>query len=110
MAHQYIGEKIYLILDNARYQKCQIVQQTAQKLNIRLVYLPAYSPNLNLIERLWRFTKKKILYNKFYRSFDEFKIAITDCFDNMKNNDCNHELNSLLTLNFQSFDMLQTNP
>lgn len=110
LAHQYVGEKIYLILDNARYQKCQIVQQTAQKLNIRLVYLPAYSPNLNLIERLWRFTKKKILYNKFYSSFDEFKIAITDCFDNMKNNDCKHELNSLLTLNFQSFDMLQTNP
>ena len=110
LADQYVGERIYLILDNARYQKCQLVFETAQKLNIQLVYLPAYSPNLNLIERLWRFTKKKVLYNKFYSSFDEFKNAIATCLNRVKNSDYKSELNSLLTLKFQTFDMLQINP
>ncbi len=110
LAQQYVGEQIYLILDNARYQKCQLVFETAQRLNIKLIYLPPYSPNLNLIERLWRFTKKKVLYNKFYSSFDEFKNAISLCFDKMKKSEYNNELSSLLTLKFQTFRMLQTNP
>lgn len=49
---------ITLVLDNARYQKCQSVFDKAATLGIELLYLPAYSPNLNLIERLWRFVKK----------------------------------------------------
>ena len=52
------GRPITLILDNARYQKCQSVASKAKELNIELLYLPPYSPNLNLIERLWRFVKK----------------------------------------------------
>jgi transposase len=110
LAQQYIGERIYLILDNARYQKCQLVYEAAQRLNIKLIFLPPYSPNLNLIERLWRFTKKKVLYNKFYSSFDEFKNAISNCLDKMKNSEYKNELSSLLTLKFQTFCMLQTNP
>ncbi|MBN2571722.1 MAG: IS630 family transposase [Ignavibacteriales bacterium] len=110
LASQYVGERIVLILDNARYQKCQLVTDMAIQLNIKLVYLPAYSPNFNLIERLWRFTKKKVLYNKFYSSFDDFKNAINDCLDRIKKHDYKTELNSLLTLKFQTFDMLQTNP
>ena len=51
---------VYLVLDNARYQKCACVQELAQSLKINLVYLPSYSPNLNLIERLWRFTKTEL--------------------------------------------------
>lgn len=54
-----LGMPITLVLDNARYQKCNIVTALALKLNIELLYLPAYSPNLNLIERLWKFVKKK---------------------------------------------------
>jgi len=110
LANQYVDERIYLILDNARYQKCKFVFETVQKLNIQLEFLPPYSPNLNLIERLGRFTKKKVLYNKFYSSFDEFKNAITTCLNSVKNSDYKSELNSLLSLNFQSFDMLQINP
>ena len=53
---------ITLVLDNARYQKCRIVQGLAETLDIELLYLPAYSPNLNLIERLWKFVKTKCLY------------------------------------------------
>jgi transposase len=55
-----------VVLDNARYQRCAIVQATARALDIELLYLPTYSPNLNLIERLWKFTKKKSLVSKYY--------------------------------------------
>ncbi len=51
----------------------------AKELGIHLLFLPPYSPNLNLIERLWKFTKKKCLYNQYYESFDRFKEAIDDC-------------------------------
>ena len=51
---------ITLVLDNARYQKCALVFEKAQALNIELLYLPPYSPNLNLIERLWKFVKKAV--------------------------------------------------
>ena len=54
--------QIILVLDNARYQKCRIVQEVAETLDIELLYLPAYSPNLNLIERLCKFVKTKCLY------------------------------------------------
>ncbi len=51
---------ITLVLDNARYQKCKLVMKLAATLNIELLYLPSYSPNLNLIERLWKFVKKSV--------------------------------------------------
>jgi transposase len=93
---------ITLILDNARYQKCKIVFELAKSLNIDLVYLPSYSPNLQLIERLWKFVKKTCLYSKYYADFESFKKAISDCLahthDLYKN-----ELDSLLTLKFQTF-------
>ncbi len=73
-----LGMPITLVLDNARYQKCNIVTALALQLNIELLYLPAYSPNLNLIERLWKFVKKKVLYSKYYPNFSEFRNAITD--------------------------------
>jgi transposase len=58
LAACHIDGAITLILDNAKYQKCCIVTVLAQELNIDLLYLPPYSPNLNLIERLWRYVKK----------------------------------------------------
>lgn len=109
LAKEYVGEKIYIILDNARYQRCQLVFDTAQQLGIRLFFLPPYSPNLNLIERLWKFTKKKILYNKYYPCFDEFKNAIESYMNNLKNGNYYDELKSLLRLKFQTYE-LQNNP
>ena len=93
---------ITLVLDNARYQKCAVVAAHAQALNIELLYLPPYSPNLNLIERLWKFVKKQCLYSIFYPDFQSFKAAITDC---LAQSHTTHKaaLDSLLTLNFQSF-------
>ena len=50
----------------------------AASLQIELLYLPAYSPNLNLIERLWKFVKKTCLYSTYYANFHDFKQAISD--------------------------------
>jgi transposase len=70
------GKKIHIIWDNVRYQYAKAVREEAKKLGIRLVYLPGYSPNLNLIERYWGFLKKKVLVNKHYETFEQFKTAI----------------------------------
>jgi len=93
---------ITLILDNARYQKCQSVANKAKKLNIELLYLPAYSPNLNLIERLWRFVKKQVLYSKHYDRFDTFRNSINNCISELSTRFKN-EMQSLMTMNFQLF-------
>lgn len=94
---------IVLILDNARYQKCECVRLMARTLNIELLYLPAYSPNLNLIERLWKFVKKKCLYSIYYADFNTFSKAIATCLDHTHDT-YKGELDSLLTLNFQTFE------
>ena len=73
------GRSITLVLDNARYQKCQSVFDKAKVLGIELQYLPAYSPNLNLIERLWRFVKTQVLYSTHYNTFAAFKDSIDAC-------------------------------
>ncbi len=94
---------VTLILDNARYQKCSIVIDTAKRLGIELLYLPPYSPNLNLIERLWKFVKKKCLYSVYYDHFTHFKQAISDCLL-QTHSTYQEELDSLLALNFQTFE------
>jgi transposase len=93
---------IKIVLDNARYQHCLLVEQCAKQLNITLLFLPSYSPNLNIIERLWKFTKKKVLYAKYYDSPGKFHDAITTFFQTANQN-FNSELNTLLTLKFQFF-------
>lgn len=93
---------ITLVLDNARYQRCRLVMDLAAKLGIELLFLPSYSPNLNLIERLWKLTKKECLYSKYYKNFNDFSGAISGFLTNMH---LTHQkkLNSLLTLKFQLF-------
>ena len=96
------GRPITLVLDNARYQKCQSVTNKAKELNIELLYLPPYSPNLNLIERLWRFVKKQVLYSKHYDRFDTFRNSINTCISELGTRFKN-EMQSLMTMNFQLF-------
>jgi transposase len=103
LAAQHPGIPLTLVLDNARYQKCALVLNLAQQLNIRLLYLPAYSPNLNLIERLWKYTKRQCLNGKYYTSFVEFQTAILDCLNRM-HSDYRKDMTTLLTRNFQLFD------
>lgn len=93
---------ITLVLDNAKYQKCRLVQDYAKSLGIELCYLPSYSPQLNLIERFWRFVRNECLYSKYYANFADFKAAISNCITTA-NTDKKEKLDSLLTLNFQSF-------
>jgi transposase len=91
-----------LVLDNAKYQRCYYVISYARELDIELLFLPGYSPNLNLIERLWKFVKKKCLYSEYYDNFGSFKSAIVGCLSDLptKHKD---ELQNLLTLKFQTF-------
>jgi transposase len=98
-----LSTPITLVLDNARYQRCQLVLERARQLGIELLFLPPYSPNLNLIERLWRFVRKECLYNTYYEHFDAFKQAITQCLTETTGR---HQttLNRLLTLEFQTFE------
>lgn len=91
-------KKILYILDNASYHHAKDVKTLAAELGITLVYLPGYSPNLNPIERLWKFFKKKVLYNTCYPSFDEFKVAVREFFRGIRRH--RHELETLLTDNF----------
>jgi len=73
--------RITVVLDNVKYQRCEIVKEYAGNIGIELLFLPTYSPNLNLIERLWKYLKKKCLYSKYYENFKDFKQAIIDCLE-----------------------------
>lgn len=98
------GIPIYVVLDNARYQHCAFVKAWAIALGIELVFLPPYSPNLNLIERLWKYIKKEIIGNQYFESAQIFHQAIVQAMTDI--NLCparKNDLRSLLTLNFQSF-------
>ena len=106
LALKHAGEVITVFLDNARYQKCTLVQDLALELNIRLIYLPAYSPNLNLIERLWRHVKHQVLYSRYYDSFPKFKSAITDCINSIQSYE-KESLGNLFSLKFQIIEKSQ---
>ena len=83
---------------------CALVTELAKSLNIELLFLPSYSPNLNLIERLWKWTKKDCLNCKYYEHFSKFKDAINQSFLKVSKGENKEEMDSLLTLNFQLFD------
>ena len=89
-----------MVLDNARYQRCRLVQDMAHAMNIELLFLPSYSPNLNLIERFWLFLKKKALWNRYYPTFADFRDAIRNVFNTLGS--FKDELASLLTPNFHT--------
>ena len=95
-----------IILDNASYQRCFFVRAFASFVGIELIFLPSYSPNLNLIERYWKFVKKQCLYNHYYGNFDDFCAAINDCIENADKK-YEQELKSLMTLRFQTFENVQ---
>lgn len=96
------GLPITIILDNARYQRCRRVMAHAAALEIELLFLPPYSPNLNLIERLWRFVRKTALSTAYFNNFSTFKAAIQSCLDQSQTT-YKQELQSLLVLKFQTF-------
>ena len=91
-------KKILLVLDNAKYQRSSIVQTTASFFNIDLIYLPPYSPNLNLIERLWRYFKKEVMKNKYYEDYKSFEDAVELFFTQFE--DRRKDLSTLLNFKF----------
>lgn len=92
-------KRITLIMDNAAYNRSGKVKILAKKLGISLFYLPPYSPNLNPIERLWKFMKKKVLYNRYYEHLSDFEKACMNFFRGIRK--YRNELETLLTDNFQ---------
>jgi transposase len=93
---------LYIFLDNARYYRSKMVQKFLQKNNrIQFKFLPSYSPNLNLIERLWKWIKKKVSYNDYFEKFSKFREKIFGYFENIKL--YNDELKPLMSEKFQLF-------
>ena len=78
-----IATAIFVILDNAKYHYSRQVQEFLKGSRIKLVFLPSYSPNLNLIERVWKFFKKKVLYNAYYENIAGFREACIQFFRNI---------------------------
>ena len=94
------GEKhIVIVLDNAMYNHAYYTKAFAEWYDIDLFFLPPYAPNLNLIERLWKFSKKKLVYNKYYEKFNHFVEEVEKYFDNLR--EYRGELENLLTKKFQ---------
>jgi len=98
-----LAGSITLVLDNARSQRNAIVQTRAEELKITLLYLPSYSPNLNLIERLWKFIKRRALYGRYHPTFTDFKAAVEEVINGLPTTHA-EGLKSLMTLNFQRFE------
>jgi len=96
---KYIYEKIVIVLDNAAYNHANYTKAYAEWYNIELLFLPAYSPNLNIIERLWKFTKKKLVHNIYYEKFEDFFNSVENYFRNIAK--YKPELKMILTKKFE---------
>jgi transposase len=101
--HKDSAIPISIFMDNAKYQVCKAVTERAAALDIELMFLPSYSPNLNLIERLWKWVKKDCLNCQYYSKFGEFKTAIDNSLSKVIDGQAKKELDTLLTLKFQLF-------
>ena len=95
------AKEIHFIVDNARYYKCFLVKEYLEKSKINMIFLPPYSPNLNLIERLWKYFRKKVAKGHYYETFDKFKLACKRFFKNWEK--YRNDLESLLAENFHVF-------
>lgn len=103
LAQKHIGAPIKVILDNAAYQRCNFVKENAQRLGIDLIYLPTYSPNLNLIERIWKFVKGKVLNAVYHDTFAVFCDKITDLVSHL-HEDYEIDMASLISSKFHIHD------
>jgi len=92
--------KIFLVCDNAGYHKSKLVKEFLAHSRIELIFLPPYSPNLNPIERLWKYMHRIVSNNKWYEKFQHFSAAIDKFFEDIpKHKD---KLRSLINDNFQT--------
>jgi transposase len=96
-------KKFILYLDNARYFHACMAREWIEAMKRKgvtfvLEFLPAYSPNLNLIERLWKFLKKEAL-STWHHSFEQMQAAVASVLDHLDKYD--DELATLMAENFQ---------
>ena len=91
--------QVYVVLDNARYQHAKDVTRYCETAQVHLVFLPAYSPNLNAIERLWKLARKTLFKDHYYATFDQFVQAIRAFFDHLEQ--YAKELRTLVSDNFE---------
>lgn len=94
------NQKIHVILDGAGYHRSQLVKDWAEVVNIRLHYLPPYSPNLNPIERMWKLMNEHARNNRYFSSTREFREAIS-VFFNQTLTDIADSLTSRINDHFQ---------
>jgi transposase len=91
--------RFILYLDNAKYYHAAVVQEwLARHPEFHLEPLPAYSPNLNLIERLWKFLRKKA-FTRWHQTFEAMEEAVSAVLDHLE--DYRAELTTLMTERFQ---------
>ena len=95
------AEKIYIVCDNARYYRSRKVKAYVSTSKIELCFLPPYSPNLNLIERYWKYFKREVVRNCYYETFTEFRESCESFFTDIDRH--KEALRSLLTENFHLF-------
>lgn len=103
LAALHPGKVINIVLDNARYQRCKFVTEKAETLGINLVFLPTYSPNLNLIERVWKLVKSKVLNATYHETFCNFCRSIESILTDMHTEN-KAELDTLITEKFHIVD------
>jgi transposase len=100
--------KVYLILDNASHYHARVVKRwILHHRRFKLIFLSTYSPNLNLIERLWRFFHQKATWNRYFETFEEFRTTSLNFFKNL--NLYQKELSSLLTDNWKRIEFPSRN-
>lgn len=100
---------VTVVLDNASYHRARVVRELAEELGVELLFLPPYSPNLNLIERVWKLVKKLALSARTLPDFDSFAESITQAIDQLET-EHRDKLLTLITPNFQDFDNVQLSP
>ena len=105
VAKKQLHGKIYMVLDNAKYHHARIVRNwLLHHSRFKLIFLPPYSPNLNIIERLWRFFHQKVTNNHYFATFQDFKETTMSFFNNLQQ--YKQELDTLLTENFQTLPLV----
>jgi transposase len=97
-AKHLLAKNIYITLDNAQYYHSKLVKTYLETSNIKLLFLPSYTSNLNLIERLWKYMKKELMRNQYYEKFSDFKNAINQFFEKISQH--KDKLSTLLTMRF----------
>ena len=96
------GHQIKIVLDNARYFHAKIVREWLEKHpKIEIIFLPSYAPNLNLIERLWKFIKKDLVKNKYYKEYKTFRSKVFQYLNNIK-----EHIDELITLMTKKFEIV----